>query len=69
VPGIERVSGRDVEYLLLAKVKPGQQWFVSRELRLRIKDAFIKNNVQTPGPAKIYVAEPGQTTPSSEVKS
>ena len=68
VPGIERVSGREVDYLMLAKVKPGQQWLVSRELRRRIKDSFSKNNVQTPGPAKIYVAEPGQATPATEVK-
>jgi moderate conductance mechanosensitive channel len=68
IPGIERVSGRDVDYLMLAKVKPGQQWAVSRELRRRIKDCFIKNNVQTPGPAKIYVAEPGQAVPTAEVK-
>jgi moderate conductance mechanosensitive channel len=68
VPGIERVSGRDVEYLMLAKVKPGQQWLISRELRRRIKDSFIKNNVQTPGPVRIYVAEPGQSVPTSEVQ-
>lgn len=60
VPGIERVSGHDVDYLMLVKVKPGQQWAVSRELRRRIKECFTKNNVQTPGPARIYVAEPGQ---------
>jgi moderate conductance mechanosensitive channel len=69
VPGIERVSGRDVDYLMMVKVKPGQQWAVSRELRRRIKDCFIKNNVQTPGPARIYVAEPGQAPPTTEVKS
>jgi moderate conductance mechanosensitive channel len=68
VPGIERVSGRDVEYLMLVKVKPGQQWAVSRELRRRVKDCFLKNNVQTPGPARIYVAEPGEALPTTEVK-
>jgi small-conductance mechanosensitive channel len=68
VPGIERVSGREVDYLMLAKVKPGQQWLVSRELRRRIKDCFMQQSVQTPGPAKIYVAEPGQSAPVSEIK-
>jgi small-conductance mechanosensitive channel len=62
IPGIERVSGREVEYLVLAKVKPGQQWYVSRELRRRIKDSFAKNNIQAPGPTRIYVADPGQGT-------
>jgi small conductance mechanosensitive channel len=69
VPGIERVSGRDVDYLMLVKVKPGQQWTISRELRRRIKECFTKNNVQTPGPARIYVAEPGQAAPTVEIKS
>jgi len=66
VPGIERIAGRDVDYLMLAKVKPGQQWVVSRELRRRIKDCLAKNNIQASGPAKIYVAEGG--APPAEVK-
>jgi small conductance mechanosensitive channel len=55
VPGIERVSGSDVDYLMLVKVLPGQQYRVSRELRRRIKDAFEQNNVKTPGPPKIIL--------------
>ena len=65
VPGIERITGHQVDYLMLAKVKPGQQWVVSRELRRRIKDCLAKNNIQASGPAKIYVAEGGQ--PASEI--
>jgi small conductance mechanosensitive channel len=55
VPGIERVSGSDVDYLMLVKVLPGQQYRVSRELRRRIKEAFEQNSVKTPGPPKIIL--------------
>ena len=57
VPGIERVSGNEVEYLMLAKVRPGEQHRVSRELRRRIKECFQKNDIKASGAAKIFVAE------------
>jgi small-conductance mechanosensitive channel len=57
VPGIERVTGTEVEYLMLVKVVPGQQYRVSRHLRRRIKECFEENGIKTGGPAKIYVAE------------
>ena len=57
VPGIERVSGTEVDYLMLAKVQPGQQYKVSRELRRCIKDAFEKNKIKTPGPAKVVLEQ------------
>ena len=47
----------------------GRHGHTLRELRRRIKECFIKNNVQTPGPARIYVAEPGQVVPTTEIKS
>jgi small-conductance mechanosensitive channel len=56
-PGIERVTGNEVDYLVLVKTKPGRQYAVSRELRRRIKDCFEKNQVQPGGPARIYVAD------------
>ncbi len=46
VPGIEKITGQEVDYLMLVKTKPGQQYTVSRELRRRIKECFQKNNVQ-----------------------
>jgi small conductance mechanosensitive channel len=57
VPGIERVTGNEVDYLLLAKTRPGQQYAVTRELRRRIKETFEKNNVQPGGPARVYVLD------------
>lgn len=55
VPGIERVSGQEVDYLMLVKVLPGQQFRISRELRRRIKECFVKHEVKTPGPARIFL--------------
>ena len=57
VPGIERVAGGEVDYLMLVKTRPGKQHAVSRELRRRIKESFEKNNVQPGNPAKVYVME------------
>ena len=57
VPGIERVAGGEVDYLMLAKTRPGQQYSVSRELRRRIKECFEKNNIQPGNPARVYVMD------------
>jgi small conductance mechanosensitive channel len=60
VPGIERVSPGEVDYLMLIKTKPGAQYAVLRELRRRIKECFEKNHVQPAGPVPIYVLnQPG----------
>lgn len=57
VPGIERVHGPEVDYLMLTKVRPGKQYAVSRELRRRIKESFEKNKVKPGGPSRIYIPE------------
>jgi len=64
VPGIERVAGGEVDYLMLVKTRPGQQYPVSRELRRRIKECFQTNNIQPGNPARVYVmdAAPGTTS-------
>ncbi len=59
VPGIERVSGNEVEYLMLVKTRPGQQYAVTRELRRQIKECFEKNRIQPGGPAQMYVVDVG----------
>jgi len=50
VPGIERVAGGEVDYLMLVKTRPGRQYAVTRELRRRIKECFQKNNIQAGNP-------------------
>jgi moderate conductance mechanosensitive channel len=57
VPGIERISGNEVDYLLLVKTRPGSQYPVSRELRRRIKITFEKNNIEPGNPNRWYVVD------------
>jgi small conductance mechanosensitive channel len=57
VPGIEKVSGDAVDYLMLVKMKPGQQDAVRRELRRRIKACFEKNQIQPGNPNRVYVMD------------
>jgi len=59
VPGIERVTGSEADYLMLVKTLPGSaQYTVSRELRRRIKECFEKQNVKAASPAQVYVINP-----------
>jgi small conductance mechanosensitive channel len=57
VPGIDRVTGNEVDYLLLVKTRPGEQYAVSRELRRRIKDCFEKNKIQPGGQNRFFVLD------------
>jgi small conductance mechanosensitive channel len=57
VPGIERVAGGEVEYLMLVKTRPEEQYRVSRELRRRIKEVFERNNVQPGNPQRLFVVD------------
>src|SRR5215813_3070848 len=62
VPGIDRVGNGEAEYLILIKTRPTKQYRVSRELRRKIKECFEKNNVQAPGPGRVYVMDQGKTS-------
>ncbi|HVH87807.1 MAG TPA: mechanosensitive ion channel family protein [Terriglobales bacterium] len=57
VPGIERVNGSEVDYLMLVKARPGKQYAIRRELRKRIKACFEKNNIKAGSPNRMYVME------------
>jgi small conductance mechanosensitive channel len=65
VPGIERVGNGEAEYLLLMKTRPTKQYGVSRELRRRIKEVFTAEKVKTPGPGRLFVADPASSGTSS----
>jgi moderate conductance mechanosensitive channel len=65
VPGIERISGNEVEYLMIAKVKPGRQWQVSRELRRRIQKVFAEQGVKTPSAGRVYIADTTLPSPKA----
>ena len=57
VPGIERVSAGEVDYLMLVRTRPGRQYAVTREMRRRIKECFQKNGIKAAASPKIFVAE------------
>jgi small-conductance mechanosensitive channel len=57
VLGIDRVANGEADYLLVARTRPGRQFDISRELRLRIKDAFERNKIQTGPPGRAFVLE------------
>ncbi|HWR13998.1 MAG TPA: mechanosensitive ion channel family protein [Terriglobales bacterium] len=62
VPGIDRISGGDVDYLMLVKTRPGKQYQVTRDLRQRVKGCFQKNNIQPGGPGRMYVVDAGEAS-------
>jgi len=57
VPGIEKVSGDEVDYLMLVKAQPGTQDTLRRELRRRIKARFEKNQIQPGNPNRVFVMD------------
>ena len=55
VPGIDRVAGDTVDYLLLLKTRPGAQHAISREIRRRIKTCFEEQGIKPASSNKFYV--------------
>jgi moderate conductance mechanosensitive channel len=65
--GVEQITADGVVLRLTVKTRPGEQWRVGRELRLRIKERFDAEGVELAGPAaQIFMrtersGETGQT--------
>jgi small conductance mechanosensitive channel len=57
VPGIERVTGHEVDYVMQVKVRPGNQYRVARELRRRIKSCFEKNKIKAGAQTQVYIGQ------------
>jgi small-conductance mechanosensitive channel len=55
VHGIDRVRGPEVDYLVTAKVRPGKQFGVARELRRRVKACFEENRIKAGTPAQVLI--------------
>jgi len=66
VPGIDKVSGGEVDYLMLVKTRPGAQFAVSRELRRRIKASFEKNKIEPGNPNQVYVMDAPSAPPDPQ---
>jgi len=65
IPGIDRVGNGEAEYLVLVKTRPTKQYPVSRELRRRIKECFIKNDVRSASAGRVYVVDQGPAPQAS----
>ncbi len=65
LPGIDRVGNGEAEYLVLVKTRPTKQYPVSRELRRRIKECFLKNNVRAASASRVYVLDQGPAAQAS----
>jgi len=65
IPGIDRVGNGEAEYMVLVKTKPTKQYPVSRELRRRIKECFIKNNIRSGSAGRVYVVDQGPAAQAS----
>jgi small conductance mechanosensitive channel len=57
--GISAISVTGVTFRILVKTEPLQQWMVERELRLRIRQAFIEHGIAMPVLTSATVAPPG----------
>lgn len=64
VPGIDRVRGNEVDYLVVVKVRPGNQDMVARELRRRIKAGLEQNKIRAGIPAQVQITPPTAKTAS-----
>ncbi len=60
VPGIDKVSGTSVDYLMLVKTKPRAQFVVKRELQRRIKASFEQNHIEPGDPSRVTIAGIGK---------
>lgn len=61
VPGIDKIGNNEVDYLMLVRTRPGEQWAISRELRRQIKSCFEKHNIQPGGQNRYYVVSDSLT--------
>jgi small conductance mechanosensitive channel len=46
VPGIDRIHGSAVDYLLTVRARPGSQYAVKRELQRRVKACLEQNHIE-----------------------
>ncbi|MGH2746369.1 MAG: mechanosensitive ion channel family protein [Actinomycetota bacterium] len=54
--GVEMLGEYEVTWRLIADVKPGKQWDVSRALREKIKVAFDEGGIEIPFPHRVMIS-------------
>lgn len=64
VLGVEMLGEYEVTWRMIADVKPGKQWEVSRALREKIKVAFDEKGIEIPFPHRVMIS--GDRTDTSK---
>ncbi|AEG17030.1 MscS Mechanosensitive ion channel [Desulfofundulus kuznetsovii DSM 6115] len=59
VLGVVNFGQSDVVIRIIAYTKPMQQWYVERELRRRIKEAFDREGIEIPYPRRVVLSMSG----------
>lgn len=67
IQGIHEFADSSINLRALIKTVPGEQWFIAREFRLRLKEAFDREGIVIPFPqidlwVKEYPQDPSQKT-------
>lgn len=58
--GVSKLGDSSVVFTVICKVKPGEQWTISRQLRKRIKDKFDQVGIEIPYPCtNVYMRDKG----------
>jgi len=58
--GVSKLGDSSVVFTVICKVKPAEQWTISRQLRKRIKDKFDKVGIEIPYPCtNVYMRDKG----------
>ncbi len=58
--GVSKLGDSSVVFTVICKVKPGEQWTISRQLRKRIKDKFDQVGIEIPYPCtNVYMRNKG----------
>jgi len=58
IQGILEFADSSINLRALIKTMPGEQWFVGREYRLRLKEAFDREGIVIPFPQRdVWIKE------------
>lgn len=59
--GVNELGDSSVNFKIICKVKPGEQWTISRQLRKRVKEKFDKKGIEIPYPCtNVYMRNQGK---------
>lgn len=69
IAGVQAFGENSIAIRLMAKVEPGEQWAVSREIRRRLKEAFDECGIEIPFPQRTVWMRQDQAPPPRDRES